>query len=95
MTAPPLDSPAAAAFVGQLSDDGKRWLLTALLKPVTREEPRLPELVAELDDSLRNPGVVLSAQSWIAELKRQAGVTERSRTLARGEPLPETSTTSP
>ena len=100
MTAPPPDSPAAAAaFVDQLSTDCQRWLLAALLETASRAEPRPPELTpeleAELDDSLRNPGVVLSAQEWIAELKQQAGATQRSRTPARGEPLLETSPTSP
>ena len=99
MTAPPLDSPAAAAaFVGQLPESHRVRLLAALLGTATRAEPRLPdltpELEAELDGSRRNPGVVLSAQEWIAELKGQAAATERSRTPARGEPLLETSPTS-
>ena len=100
MTAPPLDRPAAAtAFAGQLSTDCQSLLLAALLKTASHAEPRAPELTpeleAELDDSLRYPGVVLSAQEWIAELKQQAGATERSRTPARGEPLLETSPADP
>jgi len=130
MTAPPLDTPAAAtAFVGALTDDAKQCLLAALLEeaialtggdgaiqirssvgkrmgyyvpsdvfapcPDDSPPPLTPELEAELEESLRNPGVVLSAQEWIAELKRQAlGETERRRTLARAELLAETSASS-
>jgi len=76
MTAPPLDSPAAAAaFVGQLPESHRVRLLAALLGLKTNEAQNLPvgiptaEQDAEYARRVREGGTSLSADELVEWIK--------------------------